>query len=328
MNRNNKIKWGIIGCGNIANKFCQDLALVENAEITAVASRNIEKSQDFAQKHKAKIAYGSYVELFTDPEIDIVYIATPHISHVELSIQALENGKHVLCEKPLAINAKDARQIFEVSKRTNCFFMEAMWTRFNPSFIEIKKRIDHNELGQIKYINADFSFKSDKPLDGRVMNLELGGGTILDIGIYPAFLAYMFLGKPNHILATSIFHPETQCDIQTSMIFEYESAQAILYSSFASKSELSARISGTLAQIHINDPWHAAKSFDLIKNDQNRIIENPVNGLGYSYEIEECHKCLIANQIESKLWSHQNSLDLITILDEVRKKVGLKYPQE
>ncbi len=328
MNSIQKVKWGIIGCGNIANKFCHDLALIENAEIRAVASRSIEKSQDFAKKHHAKIAYGSYLELFSDPTIDIVYIATPHISHAELSIQAMENGKHVICEKPLAINAKEAQSIFEVSKRTQRFFMEAMWTRFNPSFKEIKRRIDNDELGQIKYINADFSFKSDKPLDGRVMNLELGGGTILDIGIYPAFLAYMFLGKPNNIMATSIFHPETQCDIQTSMIFEYESAQAILYSSFASKSELSAKISGTKAQIKINDPWHAAQSFSMIKDDEIKIIDKPTNGIGFTYEIEECHKCLNKSQIESKLWSHQNSLDLISILDDIRKQVGLKYPHE
>ena len=323
-----KIKWGIVGCGNIANKFCSDLSLMEKAEIRAVASRSNEKSQDFANKHNAKVAYGSYVELFADPEVDIVYIATPHNSHAELSIQAMENGKHVLCEKPLALNAKEAQNIFEVSKKSNCFFMEAMWTRFNPSFLEILKRIDNNELGEIKYINADFSFKTDKPLDGRVMNLNLGGGTILDIGIYPAFLAYMILGKPYKILATSILHAETACDIQTSMIFEYDGAQAILHSSFASKSELSAVISGTKAQIKIHDPWFAARDISFIENDIPTIIDNPLNGLGFTYEIEECHKCLANNQTESNLWSHENSLDLISLLDAARDKVGLVYPQD
>lgn len=328
MNSDQKINWGIIGCGNIANKFSNDLNLIENAEIWAVASRSFEKAREFGEKYQAKNAYGSYAELFSDPEIDIVYIATPHTSHAQLSIQAMENGKHVLCEKPLAINAEEANNILDVSKRTQRFFMEAMWTRFNPSFLEIIKLVESNELGQIKYINADFSFKSDKPLDGRVLKLKLGGGSILDIGIYPAFLAYMLLGKPRHIKASSIFHPETKCDIQTSMIFEYESAQAILYSSFASKSELSARISGTKSQIQINDPWHAAHSYTIIENDREQLIKNSINGLGYTYEIEECHKCLAAQQTESKLWSHQNSIDLISILDEVRKQVGLKYPME
>lgn len=323
-----KLKWGIIGCGNIANKFCNDLALIERAEICAVASRSIEKSELFAQTHNVKTAYGSYIDLFNDPEIDIVYIATPHSSHAELSIQAMQHGKHVLCEKPLAINAMEAIQIFTVSKQTQMFFMEAMWTRFNPSFLQTLKRIDNNELGEIKYINADFSFKTDKSLDSRVLNRSLGGGTILDIGIYPVFLTYMILGKPNHIKASAIFHPETGCDMQTSMIFEYDSALAMLYSSFASKSELSAHISGTEAQIKINDPWHCAQDISLIKNDEPTIINSPVKGLGFTYEIEECHQCLDAKQTESKLWSHENSLDLISLLDTVREKVGLVYPQD
>jgi len=328
MNSSEKIRWGIIGCGNIANKFCKDLALVEKADIRAVASRNIERAQQFALDHNSKIAYGSYEELFSDADIDIVYIATPHISHATLSIQAMENGKHVLCEKPLSINAKEANEIFEVSQRTQRFFMEALWTRFNPNFIEIKKHIDDGNLGDVKYINADFSFKSDKPLDSRVMKLELGGGSILDIGIYPVFLAYVLLGKPLNILASSIFHGETGCDIQTSMIFEYEEAQAVLYCGFASKSELSARISGSKAQVQINDPWHAPQSYTMIENGHKHLIENPIFGIGFTYEINECHRCLEAGKLESSYWSHQNSLDLITILDDVRNKVGLKYPQE
>jgi len=327
MSLSKKIKWGIIGCGNIANKFANDLSLMDNAELKAVASRNLEKAMAFGQKYNAKIAYGSYNELFSDTDVDIVYIATPHISHAELSIKAMESGKNVLCEKPLALNAEETNSIIQTSKRTNRFFMEALWTRFNPAFIEIKNRIDQGELGEIKYINADFSFRSEKPLDGRVMNLDLGGGSILDIGIYPAFLAYTLLGTPKSILASSIFHPETKCDIQTSMIFKYESAQAILYCSFASKSELIAKISGTDGQIQINDPWHAAHSYSILKDDDIRI-EKPIKGIGFTYEIEECHQCLLENKIESDLWSHQNSLDLISILDIVRARVGLKYPQE
>jgi predicted dehydrogenase len=327
MSLSKKIKWGIIGCGNIANKFANDLSLIDNVEIRAVASRSLEKAIEFGQKHHAKITYGSYDELFLDDDVDIVYIATPHNSHADLSIKAMELGKNVLCEKPLALNAKEASLIIAASKRTNRFFMEALWTRFNPTFIEIKNRIDQGELGEIKYINADFSFRSEKPLEGRVMNLDLGGGSILDIGIYPAFLAYTLLGTPKNILASSVFHSETKCDIQTSMIFEYESAQAILYCSFTSKSELTAKISGTDGQIQINDPWHAAQSYSILKDGGIRI-EKPIKGIGFTYEIEECHQCLLANKIESELWSHQNSLDLITILDIVREQVGLKYPQE
>lgn len=328
MSSSKKIKWGIIGCGNIANKFCDDLALIEDSSITAVASRSFGKAQDFAKMHNSKKAYGSYAELFLDKDVDIVYIATPHVSHAALSIQAMNNGKHVLCEKPLALNAKETNAIIATSKRTNRFFMEALWSRFNPTIVAIKKSIDHGEIGKIKYINAEFSFKSDSTLDSRVLNLDLGGGAILDIGIYPAFLTYLILGVPKEIIARSIFHKISNCDMQTSMIFNYDLAQAILYSGFTSNSVNTARISGTEGQIIIPDSWHTAQEYTLIKNNEEVIFKLPTIGKGFSYEIVECHKCIRANKIESELWSHQNSLDLITILDKTREQVGLVYPQE
>jgi predicted dehydrogenase len=323
-----KIKWGIIGCGNIAAKFAQDLALIKNAELTAVASRSIEKAKTFAQNNNSKKAYGSYDTLLKDTEVDIIYIATPHISHATLSIKSMRAGKHVLCEKPLAIHKNDALEIMKTSKETNCFFMEALWTRFNPVFVEVLKRIKNNEIGDVKYINADFSFKSNHELESRVFNLELGGGSLLDIGIYPAFLTYSILGLPKNILASSLFNDTTKCDIQTSMIFEYSQAQAILYSGFTSNSEMTSKISGTEGEIHIHSRWHHADSFSIVKNEIEEKIIIKRTGIGYTYEILECHKCLKSNKIESELWSHQNSLDLITILDTIRKKVGLKYPQD
>ena len=323
-----KIKWGIIGCGNIANKFCLDLAMIEDAVIVAVASRSVDKAQSFANIHHAKKAYGNYDELFSDKDVDIVYIATPHVSHAELSMKAMKNGKHVLCEKPLSLNALEAAAIIETSKQSNRFFMEALWSRFNPSIVEIKKRIDNGEIGQIKYINAEFSFKSDKPINSRVLNLDLGGGAILDIGIYPAFLAYLILGFPKEIMAKSIFHEITKCDMQTAMIFNYDQAQAILYSGFTSNSVNSARISGITGQIIIDDSWHNAQEYRLIKNNKEKIFKLPTSGEGFRYEIIECHECIRAGKTESEFWSHENSLDLISILDEVRDKVGLVYPQE
>lgn len=285
-----KIKWGIIGCGNIAAKFAQDLILVKNAELTAVASRSIEKATTFAQNHNSKRAYGSYEALLKDTEIDIVYIATPHISHAALSIKSMKFGKNVLCEKPLALNKNEALEIIKTAKETNRFFMEALWTRFNPVFIEVLKRIQNNEIGEVKYINADFSFKSNHSLDSRVYNLELGGGSILDIGIYLAFLTYSILGNPKNILASSIFHEDTKCDIQTSMIFEYSQAQAILYSGFSSNSGMTSKISGSEGEIHIHKRWHHADSFSIVKNEIEEKIIIEKTGIGYTHEILECHK--------------------------------------
>jgi len=322
------IKWGIVGCGNIANKFASDLALVVDAGLHAVASRSLNKAQEFGQKHNSKKSYGTYDELFLDKDVDIVYIATPHNFHCELSLKAMEYGKHVLCEKPLAINRKEAEKMIALSKAKNLFFMEGLWTRFNPTFVEVKDRIDKGEIGPLKYIKADFSFKSEHQLDSRVFNLDLGGGSILDIGIYPTFLAYALLGKPKEILAKSIFHNTTKCDVQTSMLFHYEDAQAILYSSIMSKSKMIACISGSEGEIYLNDSWHVAQGYTLVKNGEEEVFELPTKGIGFSHEIEECNNCIRNNQIESKLWSHQNSLDLISILDEVRGEVCLIYPQD
>jgi predicted dehydrogenase len=323
-----KIRWGIIGCGNIADQFIRDIALIEDAEIFAVASRSIEKAQGFAQEHNAKKAYGTYEALFRDTDIDIVYIATPHISHAELSIDAMEHGKHVLCEKPLSLNAKEAAAVIETSKRTNCFFMEALWTRFIPAIVETKKSIDAGEIGEIRFINADFSFKAPGDINSRVIALELGGGAILDIGIYPAFLSYLILGYPKEIVAKSLFHVVTKCDMQTSMIFTYESAHSLLHSGFESGSDMIARISGTEGQIYIHKPWHSPAGYTLAKGEDEQVFGLPINGIGFTYEIEECHRCLRTRQIESTLWSHKNSLDLISILDAVRDQVALVYPQE
>lgn len=324
-----KINWGILGCGNIAQKFVGDLALIDNAVLFSVASRSLERAKIFASKNKAVNAYGNYDQLFLDPNIDIVYIATPHTFHAELSIKAMNHNKHVLCEKPIAINRKETERIIETAQRTKRFFMEALWTRFNPSLVAIKKYIESGALGKITNIDADFSFLSTKPLESRVLDLKLGGGAILDIGIYPVFLAYLFLGIPNKIIANSTFHKVTKCDIETTMVLYYDgNTQAELYCSFTSNGTNEALIKGTKGCIYIENPWHAARQYRLVKDEHIETFKLPLVGIGFGYEIIECHNCISANVIESKKWTHQNSFELISILDTIRKQVGLKYPQE
>lgn len=327
MNNKGKIRWGIIGLGNIAHQFAKDLMLIEDANLAAVASRNLEKSQGFAKEYDCQKAYSSYDEIINDPEIDILYIATPHNSHAALSIKALQNNKHVLCEKPLALNYEDAQQMINASKANNKFFMEAFWTRFNPSFREAFSRIKKGEIGEVKYINADFAFY-DKNIDvvgNRNSDMSLGGGSLLDIGVYPLFLCYVVLGIPLEILAKSNFH-KTGADLQTSMILHYENAQAILHSGFASTSNIKATINGTKGRINLNTLWHVAQSYTLTIDDQEEEVLLPTKGKGFTYEIEECNQCIKENRIESTLWSHQNSLDLIKIVDQVKNQIGLEYP--
>lgn len=325
---NKKIKWGIIGLGRISHKFARDLNLVENAELVAVASRDIDRSRKFANQHKCPNFYGNYESLYRDKDVDVVYIATMHHTHARESIAAMNHNKHVLSEKPIAVNSEDANKMIEASQRNEVFFMEAFWSRFNPSIVKVKELIDAGEIGKVRYINADFTFYNlEADINGRILNTHYAGGSLLDVGIYPLFLSYLILGKPNEILARSKFF-HTGAEIQTSMILDYKEAQAILYSGFASNTEMKAKICGEKGEIYIHPIWHQTQGFSLVKNGNGKEYHLPTNGKGYTHEIAEVHHCITNGQLQSKLWSHQNSLDLINIADQVRARSGIKFPFE
>nr|WP_294782308.1 Gfo/Idh/MocA family oxidoreductase [uncultured Flavobacterium sp.] len=318
-----KIKWGIVGLGNIATQFASDLGLIENAELNAVASRDIYKANQFAEKFKALKTYDSYDSLFEDPEVEIVYIATPHNSHAELSIKALEKGKHVLCEKPMALSYNDGQRMIEASKKHNKFFMEAFWTRFIPSVQDVLEKINTGSIGDVNYVKADFAFHGSETENKRLFDKELGGGALFDIGVYPLFLSYIVLGKPKEILAKAVKH-KNDIDLQTSMILQYESGQSILHASIVSESDMKAVISGTKGRIELNAPWYVADGYSLFKNEEKQsVVTLQTLGKGYFHEILECHNCILNDEIESKLWSHQNSLDLSKIVEEVKLKSDL-----
>lgn len=319
-----KIKWGIIGLGKIAHKFAADLALVEDATLYAVASRNLDKAKGFAQLYEVPFSFGSYSDLFAFKEVDILYIATPHNSHAELSIEAMKHGKHVLCEKPIALNYNDALRMVQVARETGQFFMEAFWTRFNPSIIEVKKLIAKNSIGQVRYINADFVFNAPNPEGTRMTELQLGGGALLDIGVYPVFLSYLLLGKPKEIIGTARFF-ETGADKQTSIIMSYEDAQAMLHCSFVSNSDGIAVISAENGSIELKPRWHETEGYTLIQNDQKKDFKISKIGKGYAHEIMECNRCIRENLNESSKWSHKNALELIEIVDAIGKQIGLSY---
>lgn len=322
---NRKIKWGIVGLGNIAAQFAADLLLVENAVLTAVASRDISKAEQFAEKFGALRMYNSYDLIFQDKEVDIIYIATPHNSHAALSIKALENGKHVLCEKPMSLSYNDAERMIEASKKNNRFFMEAFWTRFIPSIQDIVQKVNSGILGEVNYIKADFAFHGSETENKRLFDKELGGGALFDIGVYPLFLSYILLGNPKEIIARAIKH-KNDIDLQTSMILQYESAQSVLHASIASESDMKASVSGSKGRIELNSPWFVADGYSLfINNEKEAAFTLPTLGKGYSHEIIECHNCIRNNQIESEFWSHQNSLDLSKIVEEIKSQIKLSF---
>jgi predicted dehydrogenase len=324
-----KLKWGIIGLGNIAHAFVQDLQLVNREEIVATASRSIDRAKSFAQQYNIAEYYGSYQELFDQADVDIVYIATPHNSHAELSIAAMRAGKHVLCEKPLAVNRLEVQRMIAVAKEEKVFLMEAFWSRFNPSIEEALTRIENGDLGEVNYVNADFTFYRDDPDDSRMLSAELAGGSLLDMGVYPVFLSYVVLGKPEEIHAIGRHHT-TGADLQTAAIFKYEHAVANMMSGFKSQSDMRARICGTKGSIFIDPIWHETQSYEFLDNRTGNIEKHllPTKGKGFTYEIEECTDCILQGRLESKKWSLQDSLNLIMITDEIRKQTNLIYPFE
>ncbi len=323
-----KIRWGIIGLGKIAHSFAKDLQLVNDAELYAVASRSKEKAEDFGSAYAVSRTFGSYEELFACKEVDVVYIATPHTAHCNWSIMAMEAGKGVLCEKPLGVNTREVEAMIAASEKNNVFLMEALWSRFNPSISKVKEIVDSRELGPVQYLHADFAFYAlDRSEDGRLLNPSLAGGSLLDIGIYPIFLAYLMLGVPDSILSTTKSHA-TGVEVQAAMILEYPGCMALLYSGLTSRSEMKAEISSTRGSIYLHSRWHESQGYTIDRSGEQEYYELPTLGKGYSHEIEEVHRCIGAGKRESELWSHTNSLELMRILDQVRQENNLLFPFE
>ncbi len=322
------IRWGILGPGKIARSFANDLQLTEKGVLSAVASRSRERAEAFATEYNVPNCFSSYEGMLASDTIDVVYIATPHTGHEQWAVKAMEHGKHVLCEKPLGINLAQVERMIASAKKNQVFLMEALWSRFNPSIQKIKKWVDAGKIGPIGYVHADFAFYGlDKDEKGRLLNPALAGGSLLDIGIYPIFLSYLLLGLPKRILSSSNFH-HTGAEVQTSMIFEYDKAQAILYSGLTTNSQMRAEIQGRKGTIFIDPRWHETQGFSIVIDGKEEKHPLPTVGKGYSYEIKEVQKCLQSGKLESEVWTHQNSRDLISLMDEIRRQTGIIFPSE
>ncbi len=321
------VRWGVLGLGNIAKKFADDIKLVPDCKLEAVASSDMGRAKNFANIYKVNRFYDNYDDLFKDSEVDIIYIASLNNNHYKHSVNAIKHSKAVLCEKPLAINESQVKDLVYLSNERGVFLMEALWTRFNPVFDQLLRWISEGQIGKIKYIYASFSFNgTDRSRDSRLFNLEKGGGSLLDIGIYPLFLSYQLLGYPISIISDSI-KSETGVDKQMAMIFSYKDSQALLYSSFSHNEDMQAKICGEKGEIYIDSRWHESKTITL---SNNKKIKKKIEfmGKGYFYEIMESNKCIREKRIESNKWTHKNSLELVKLMDTVRAQNNIKYPNE
>jgi dihydrodiol dehydrogenase / D-xylose 1-dehydrogenase (NADP) len=323
-----KIKWGIMGPGRIAHKFAQSLKCSEAAEITAVGSHSMERAVEFAKQYGINRAYASYAKLAADNDVDIIYVATPHPAHFECALLCLKAGKAVLCEKPFTLNAAETKTLVKTAKSSKLFLMEAMWMRYLPAIVKVRELLTQGEIGEIRMVIADFGNRIPWDPSGRLLNPELGGGALLDVGIYPVSFASMVLGdSPTKI--TGIAHlGETGVDEQFSAVLGYEAGKiAALSGAVRTSLPNEARIIGTEGYVRVPDFWRAS-SLELYQNGKMEKFEIPFRSTGYIHEAEEAMYCLREGLIESSIMPLDESLKIMKILDTLRKQWGLKYPQE
>lgn len=320
------INWGIIGLGNIAHKFATDLLTIENAKLYAVASRNQDKADAFATKYNAVKAYDSYEALAKDPNLDAVYIATPHALHKENTLLCLKNGIAVLCEKPFAMNTEEVAEMIATSKEKNVLLMEALWTYFLPHYQYVLNALKEKKYGKILKIEADFGFNRAFDNSHRLFNKSLGGGSLLDIGIYPIFVALSTLGIPKHIDAkASFFH--NGADASCNMVFKYgNNAEAFLKSTLTEDTPTEAIFYCETGTIKINNMFHMPTTVTLMPNEGvNETLDFGYNTIGYNYEAIHFNQLLLDGKTESDVMTFKFSEQLINTLDHVRSRINLQY---
>ena len=324
-----KYNWAVLGCGKIARKFSSDLKLLSNANLYAAASRDLKRAEEFKNELGFEVAYGSYEALVNDPNVDAVYIATPHSHHHKHALLCLKHKKAVLCEKAFAINKNEAEEMVGCAKENNTFLMEAFWTMFQPSFIKAMEILESGELGEIKVVRSDFAFKAPFDVDKRLYNIKLGGGSLLDIGIYPVFAALTSLGKPGLIKTFADFS-STGSEESISILFKYKGGEmANLTSSFSSASPIQTEYWCEMGYLVLNPRWFMPTKITIAKNGEEpqSIPSGHFEGTGYQYEAGHVMECLDAGKIESDKMTWQMSLDLMETLDRIRIDAGIFYPE-
>lgn len=330
--KGSKIRWGILGCGRIARKFAADLRLVADAELTAIASRNKETLELFAKDFPCKHLHNSYEDLAANDEVDVIYVATPHSHHYEHTMLCLNHDKAVLCEKAFAINSRQAKEMIKTAKERKIFLMEALWTKFLPHYKKLQELLQQKTLGDIKSVLVNFGFKTSDKSPQRLFDPLLGGGTLLDIGIYNVFITMSVLGMPDSIEATMTPSP-TGVDEQIAILFKYNSgAMAQLFSSFTTNLPIQAEINGTEGCITLTtrfyEPSATIQLYKQMPGEKEIIAVEKEAGIGYQYEARHVNECLKKGLIESPVMTHADTLLLMEVLEAIRNKARIEYPQD
>ena len=318
--------WGILGAGGIASRFATDLKRLPDAGLVAVGSRSREKAAQFAGQYGFERSYGSYAEMIADPEVDVVYVATPHPFHKEHTLLCLAGGRAVLCEKPMAVNAGEVREMVKDARRRGLFLMEAMWSRFNPVLAHVRQWLAEGRIGDVRVLTADFGFRTGWNPAGRLLNKTLAGGALLDVGVYTVALASMvFGGAPVQIQAAAHIGT-TNVDEQTAMLFRYAGGGlALLTCAIRTATPQGARLDGTEGTIEIPTFWRASTA-RLVRPGQDLVEAS--GETGYHYEAAEVMDCLRTGRSESATMPLDESIAISETMDEVRAQIGLRYPME
>jgi predicted dehydrogenase len=323
------VRWGILGAGHIARKFAADLIVSPDCRLTAVASRSSEKADRFAVQFGIPRSHGDYRSLADDPDVDVVYIATPHAFHRDHALLCLRAGKSVLCEKPFALNRAQAEEMAGAAAAADRFLMEAMWTRFLPHILALTGAVRSGAIGEPLTLTADFGFKGSGDPRGRLFSLSLGGGALLDVGIYPATLAFLLFGPPRRIGSMAVLG-ETGVDEQCGMLFGYDGGEmALLSASICDQTAQEAVISGTGGRILVHAPWWRSSRYTVhAEGREPETFGFPMAGNGFVYEIAETVKCLREGRRESGVMPLSETLAVLSAMDDMRGSWGLKYPGE
>jgi predicted dehydrogenase len=322
------IRWGILGTGSIAHKFAIGLSSAAGAELVAVGSRTQASADQFASEFNIPRRHASYEALAHDPDVDAIYISTPHHLHAANSMLCINAGKAVLCEKPFTINTREADEVIALARQKKIFLMEAMWTRYLPAIVRLRELIASGIIGTVQMLNADFGFRTSFRAESRLFDVSMGGGGLLDVGIYPLSLAYMLFGAPDHIAGTAHLG-QTGVDEQAAWVFAYKSGQiAIMSSAIRTNTPHEAVIMGTDGIIRVPDWWHAQRLIVQPAGKPAETIEVPMEGNGYNYEALEVAHCLKTGKLESDIMPLDETRAIMVTMDTIRAQWGLKYPMD
>lgn len=322
-------RWGILGTGKIADAFALAVRELDDGRLVAVGSRTAATARAFAERHDIPHRHAAYEGVAADPEVDVVYVATPHTLHHANTLLCLEAGKAVLCEKPLAVNATEAEEMITVARSRELFLMEAIWTLFQPAVARLREILAAGEIGEPRLVRADFCFRAERRPGSRLFERELGGGALLDVGIYPVAVAAAFFGdEPLQVAGLPHFGP-TGVDELSGVVLDYGHGRlAVISSGNRLSTPNEAVLAGSRGWVKLHHPFWHPQRLTVSVGGVERSEDHPYRGNGYVDEAEEVGRCLAAGRLESAIHPLDRSLAIARTLDRIREPWGLVYPAD